>query len=213
MTRRPARATPLSGALVLALLACAPAQAQVTLGRLFSTPAERATLDANRGASAALAPNSPGQQPAPGTPGGPAQVSTQVPINVPAAPQYAGGPPVTPAGVPAATSTGIPAGTSAAVPPGMPPPGMPPAGAAAGNAPPPPPPALVMSGILRRSDNRTTVWLNDQPQYGAQRSTSQRKGAATPNVTVTLPSGQKVTLKAGQRYDLNEGRIKDINEP
>lgn len=145
------------------LLACTSAHAQVTLGRLFATPAERTTLDANRGASATLAPNSQGQ-------------------------------PVTPAGAP----------------PGMPPPGM---AATASNEPPPPPPALVMSGILRRSDNHTTVWLNDQPQYGVQRSTSQRKGAATPNVTVTLPSGKKVTLKAGQRYDLNEGRIKDIDEP
>ena len=179
-------------ALAALLLACAPTQAQVTLGRLFSTPAERTTMDANRGASATLAPNSQGQQPAPGTPGGPAPVSAAA-----GGPAPNGGQPVTPAG------------TS----PGMPPPGMPAAGTAASNEPPPPPPALVMSGILRRSDNRTTVWLNDQPQYGVQRSTSQRKGAATPNVTITLPSGKKVTLKAGQRYDLNEGRIKDINEP
>ncbi len=200
---KPALAASLLAASLLAalLLACAPGQAQVTLGRLFATPAERATMDASRGASATLAPNSQGQQPAPGTPGGPAPV----PVNVPAAAQYAGGQPI--------ASGGVAAGAPAAAPPGMPPPGMPAAGAAAGNEPPPPPPALVMSGILRRSDNRTTVWLNDQPQYGAQRSTSQRKGAATPNVTVTLPSGRKVILKAGQRYDLNEGRVKDINEP
>jgi hypothetical protein len=198
MRRRPALFVATAQAILL--LAYAPAQAQVTLGRLFATPAERATMDANRGASATLAPNSQGQQPAPGTPGGPAPV----PVNVPAAAQYAGSQPTTSAGVP----PGTPAGTPAAAPPGMPP-----AGAAASNEPPPPPPALVMSGILRRSDNRTTVWLNDQPQYGAQRSTSQRKGAATPNVTVTLPSGKKVILKAGQRYDLNEGRVKDINEP
>ncbi|MYN30771.1 hypothetical protein GTP69_30655, partial [Duganella sp. CY42W] len=97
-------------------------------------------------------------------------------------------------------------------PPGAGRPGAP-SGTAAKPAAPPPPPVLVMSGVLRRSDNRTTVWLNDQPQYGAQKSTSQRSGATTPNVTVTLPSGKRVTLKAGQRYDLNEGRIKDINEP
>lgn len=71
-----------------------------------------------------------------------------------------------------------------------------------------------MSGVLRRSGSRdTTVWLNDQPQFGAQKYLSQRGGAATPNLTVTLPSGKKITLKAGQRYDLNEGRVKDINEP
>lgn len=150
---------------LLAVLLPASAQAQVTLGRLFSTPAERATMEANRGTSAALAPNSQGQQPAAGTPGG-----------TPATP-------------------GAPDGMAAA------------------SETPPPPPVLVMSGVLRRSDNRTTVWLNDEPQYGAQKSTSQRPGAATPNVTVTLPSGKKIILKAGQRYDLTEGRIKDINEP
>ena len=69
-----------------------------------------------------------------------------------------------------------------------------------------------MSGVLRRSDNSTTVWLNDQPQYGVQKSLTRRDGSPTPNVTVTLPSGKKVILKTGQRYDLNEGRIKDVNE-
>jgi hypothetical protein len=173
---------------LLAVLLPPSAQAQVTLGRLFSTPAERATMEANRGTSAALAPNSQGQQPAAGTPGGPA-----------GQPQS----PVAP---------------DPAMPGAGPSPGAAPAPAMPGNASatadaPPPPPVLVMSGVLRRSDNRTTVWLNDEPQYGAQKSTSQRPGAATPNVTVTLPSGKKIILKAGQRYDLTEGRIKDINEP
>jgi len=54
----------------LALLPPAPAQAQVTLGRLFATPAERDTMDASRGSRAALLPNSQGVAPAPGTAGG-----------------------------------------------------------------------------------------------------------------------------------------------
>lgn len=49
----------------LALLASVPAPAQVMLGRLFATPAERAAMDAGRGSSAALAPNSQGVAPAP----------------------------------------------------------------------------------------------------------------------------------------------------
>jgi hypothetical protein len=170
------RATRFAAPALLSLLAAllpTSAQAQVTLGRLFSTPAERATMEASRGGAAAppANPQDPQQQQQPGMPGMP----------------------------------------------GMPPangdqPGAP-GSAAAGPEAPPPPPVLVMSGVLRRSDNRTTVWLNDEPQYGAQKSTSQRPGAATPNVTVTLPSGKKIILKAGQRYDLTEGRIKDINEP
>lgn len=65
------------GILTVALLtAAAPAPAQVTLGRLFATPAERAAMEATRGASAALAPNTSGEQPAPGTPGGPPPPAT-----------------------------------------------------------------------------------------------------------------------------------------
>ncbi len=195
------RRAPLLPALAAALLAAAPAQAQVTLGRLFSTPAERTAMEATRGASAALAPNSQGQQAAPGSPGGPAADSSQAGGQPGAQPGQSDGPGAR--GPDGNYAPGPGAGQSPPVP------GV----AAAKPAPPPPPPALVMSGVLRRSDNRTTVWLNDQPQYGAQRSTKQRAGAATPDVTVTLPSGKKVILKAGQRYDLNEGRIKDINEP
>jgi len=171
-------------ATLAALLAAATsAQAQVTLGRLFATPAERAAMEATRGASAALAPNSQGQQPAPGMPGGPAMPEDARGPAGPGDPGQPGGPPGGP---------GAPGATNATQPP----------------------PSLVMSGVLRRSGSRdTTVWLNDQPQYGAQKSLSQRGGAATPNLTVTLPSGKKILLKPGQRYDLNEGRVKDVNEP
>jgi hypothetical protein len=66
----PAR-SPLLVLAALALLAAAPASAQVTLGRLFATPAERAAMDAGRGGSAALLPNSQGVAPTPGMAGGP----------------------------------------------------------------------------------------------------------------------------------------------
>ncbi|SDG54611.1 MULTISPECIES: hypothetical protein [unclassified Duganella] len=165
MMRRLATAAACATALIA--LTGIPAHAQVTLGRLFTTPAERTTLETGRNASAALAPNSQGEQPAAGVPAGPGMPGT------------------------ADATTG--SATPAALPP---------------------PPALVMSGVLRRSGSRdTTVWLNDQPQYRAQKNLSQRSGAAAANLTVTLPSGKKVLLKPGQRYDLQEGRIKDVNEP
>ncbi|MYM31118.1 hypothetical protein GTP58_22530 [Duganella sp. CY15W] len=147
-----------AASLLLAMVIVLPhAGAQISMGRLFSTPAERATMEASRGASATLAPNSQGQQPAPGMPGGPAM-----------------------------------------------PPGMPVASAA-------PLSTLTMNGVLRSSDNRTTVWLNDQPQPGMRQQLQQRADSAL--LTVTLPSGKKIVLKPGQRFDLNEGRIKDVNEP
>jgi hypothetical protein len=205
----------LLAATLTTMLAAMPAHAQVTLGRLFSTPAERAAMESGRGASAALAPNSQGQQPAAGTPGGP-----PAPASVPVGAGQPGPPPGSNDGPGSKGSDGLgggvapsPGNVGGAAGPGGPGVSAGPGGAAAKPAgPPPPPPALVMSGVLRRSDNRTTVWLNDQPQYGVQKSLSPRDGAATPDVTVTLPSGKKVKLKPGQRYDLNEGRIKDVNE-
>lgn len=69
-----------------------------------------------------------------------------------------------------------------------------------------------MNGVLRSSSGRSTVWLNNVPQSGAQNKLSTR-GKKSQALTVTLPSGKKVILQAGQRYDVNDGRVKDINEP
>lgn len=107
--------------------------------------------------------------------------------------------------------------TQAAAPNGQGPgmsPDMPPGGPAGDQQPAAPaaPETLMMNGVLRSSSGRSTVWLNDVPQSGAQNKLS-RRGATSPALTVTLSSGKKVILKAGQRYDLNDGRVKDINEP
>jgi hypothetical protein len=172
----------LSSALFSALLAAtAHGHAQAVLGRLFSTPDERAAMEATRGASAALAPNSTGQYAAPGMPGGP----PAMPID--SAPPAPPGPPQAMVSGPGTPAQAVAQASSQAV---------------------------LMSGVLRRSGSAdTTVWLNNQPQYGAQKNLLQRGSAATPDLTVTLPSGRRVTLKPGQRYDLNEGRVKDVNEP
>jgi hypothetical protein len=177
------------------LAASAPSQAQVTLGRLFSTPAERQVLDSNRGKTQALAPNSQAQQPADAAPGqgpgpGPGERDG---LNAKGSSQDTAAPAAGPAGSSGGPSSGA-------------------AGAPAAPPTPPAPETLVMNGVLRTSSGRSTVWLNDVPQSGAQNKLSKR-GPTSPALTVTLPSGKKVLLKAGQRYDLNEGRVKDINEP
>lgn len=79
--------------LALVLGASTPACAQVTLGRLFSSPAERAAQEASRGASAALAPNSPGEQPTPGMPGGPPMPGAADPAGGAGGPAAASAPP------------------------------------------------------------------------------------------------------------------------
>jgi hypothetical protein len=180
---------PAALAVLWLLAASAPSQAQVTLGRLFATPAERQVLDSNRGKTQALAPNSQAQQPSDAVPGqGPGP-----------------GPGERPGERDGLNAKGYSQGAAApAAPPAAGPGGAP--------AAPPAPETLVMNGVLRTSSGGCTVWLNDVPQSGAQNKLSKR-GPASPALTVTLPSGKKVLLKAGQRYDLNEGRVKDINEP
>ena len=97
-------------AVLLALCAsCAAgaASAQVSMGRLFATPAERSTMDATRGGSAALLPNSQGTAPAPGMPGGPPGPQ----------PMGAAAPPPGTAGTPGAPGTpGDPGAPSAPAP-------------------------------------------------------------------------------------------------
>ena len=78
--------------------------------------------------------------------------------------------------------------------------------AGAAPLPPPPPPPMVVTGIVQRSDGRSTVWINNTPQN------DQQVGAANgaPAVTVMLPSGQRATLKAGQAVDVATGVVGDV---
>ncbi len=114
-------------------------------------------------------------------------------------------------GAPAAVAMPQPGMAIAPGDPNIPSPGMPAseAGGAAATVV-APPTQLVLSGTLRSSSGRSTVWLNDQPQHDGRNPYS-RQGKSS--VMVTLPSGKRVQLKAGQRYDLGAGQVKDVNEP
>lgn len=72
------------------------------------------------------------------------------------------------------------------------------------------PETLAMSGSLRSSKGRSTVWLNNTVQNDSQNNFSNNSASA---VTITLAGGKQVILKPGQRYDLNSARVKDVNEP
>ncbi|MES2739887.1 MAG: hypothetical protein V4754_02870 [Pseudomonadota bacterium] len=154
------RLMPLLLSTVLAGASCWPAQAAAQtvarapappLGRLFSTPDERAMLDSLR-ASGGL--------------------------------------------------TADPAATA---------PAMPEAGPGPGSAPPPPPPPLTLNGVVRRSDGRSTVWVNQvaQEQQGRSRSKAGGSAAAMP---LQSSSGRTVLLKPGQRYDMDDGSVKELDE-
>ncbi len=71
------------------------------------------------------------------------------------------------------------------------------------------PEQLTMNGVLRSSNGRSTVWLNNVPQRGAANKFSNRDSKA---VAVTLPSGRRIVLQPGQRYDLADGRVKDVGQ-
>lgn len=86
---------------------------------------------------------------------------------------------------------------------------MPGASSAAAADTPPPSDQLTMNGVLRSSNGRSTVWLNNEPQRGGANKFTNRDSKA---VTVTLPSGKRIVLQPGQRYDLADGRVKDVNQ-
>lgn len=195
------------------LLAWCTAQAQPGLGRLFNTPQERQAIDASRGKPAGAAT----VQGAPGMAGALAPAM----------------PPDMQAAMPQGTRPGFAPDIVPELPPNLPP-GMlagmtamarvsrehaPTSGPQQQYQPQPMPGAapatdsataqLTMNGVLRSSNGRSTVWLNNVPQRGAANKFSNRDSKA---VTVTLPSGRRIVLQPGQRYDLADGRVKELGQ-
>ena len=76
-----------------------------------------------------------------------------------------------------------------------------------------PVPAVQMRGFIKRSDGKTTTWVN-QGNTLKSRTVDRVKISKTPTaaggVKVKLPNGKTVTLKPGQKYDPLTGRIKNI---
>jgi hypothetical protein len=81
-----------------------------------------------------------------------------------------------------------------------------------------PPPApqpehVTYGGLVRRSDGKTTVWLNDQVlQDKDLRSGSSITGRIRPDGSVTLQgaqSGRSVELKVGQSAELLSGTVEE----
>ena len=79
----------------------------------------------------------------------------------------------------------------------------------------PVPQTITYSGVLRRSDGKTTVWINNQPVHDRESA-----GAATivgrvrsdGSVTLQVPqSGRSVILKPGQSVELLSGAVEEAN--
>ncbi|MGO4377691.1 hypothetical protein AB4Z19_05430 [Pseudoduganella sp. RAF19] len=140
----------------------AGAQTFITMGRLFTTPGERAQLDQLRNSGAAIQAG-----PAAG-PGAPGALGATAPMNG------------TPGAMPGAASSGADA------------------------APAPPPEPVQLTGMIRRSNGRTTVFVNDE----AREAHSANNGKAA-RVSV---DGKTIVLKPGQSYDPDTGAIREIGQ-
>lgn len=71
---------------------------------------------------------------------------------------------------------------------------------------------VTLSGIVKRSGGKTTVWINQAPQHGDETPSGIAVHAApdsTGGVDLRLPSGKTVKLKAGQTLDTAKGNIRE----
>jgi len=77
----------------------------------------------------------------------------------------------------------------------------------------PVPQSITYSGVLRRSDGKTTVWLNNQPVHDRiSAGAAAIVGRVRPDGSVTLQvpqSGRSVTLKPGQSVELLSGSVEE----
>jgi hypothetical protein len=74
----------------------------------------------------------------------------------------------------------------------------------------PPPVTVRYSGMVRRSDGRSTAWINDRPVNDAGDATGARARVdADGAARITLPRQGSVRLKVGQTAELASGRIEE----
>lgn len=75
------------------------------------------------------------------------------------------------------------------------------------------PDTLVVTGMVVRSGNRSTVWVNDEPLYGQASSTPLRTLAGKAGVLVS--GGRELQIKArpGQVIDVPSGQALDMLPP
>ncbi len=80
-------------------------------------------------------------------------------------------------------------------------------------APPPPGSEVVTyGGMVRRSDGKTTVWLNNRALNEKDTVAGPMVGRVRPDGSVTLQSpqsGRNLSLKVGERAELVSGRIEE----
>lgn len=82
--------------------------------------------------------------------------------------------------------------------------GAPPTPSTAEQPTPPASSAVQLSGVLRGSSGRTTIWLNQVPQ------TAGVKAGPGPAVSLRLSSGRRLIMKPGQSFDPASGSVQEV---
>ena len=72
------------------------------------------------------------------------------------------------------------------------------------------PDALVVSGVVVRSGNRSTVWVNDQPLYGLAEVDPLRTLAGQVGVLQRGTQNLRLKARAGQVIDVPSGQAVDL---
>ncbi len=75
------------------------------------------------------------------------------------------------------------------------------------------PATLVVTGMVVRSGNRSTVWVNGEPLYGQASSTPLRTLAGQAGVLVSGSKDLQIKAKPGQVIDVPSGRTQDMLPP
>lgn len=75
------------------------------------------------------------------------------------------------------------------------------------------PDTLVVSGVVVRSGNRSTVWINDQPVYGQDAVTPLRTLAGQAGVLQPGAMDMRIKARAGQVIDVPSGQTVDLLPP
>lgn len=75
------------------------------------------------------------------------------------------------------------------------------------------PDTLVVSGVVLRSGNRSTVWINNQPVYGQDAVTPLRTLAGQAGVLQQGAKDMNIKARAGQVIDVPSGQTVDLLPP
>lgn len=75
------------------------------------------------------------------------------------------------------------------------------------------PDALVVSGVVIRSGNRSTVWVNDQPLYGQASASPLRTLAGQAGVLQPGAKDMQLKVRPGQTIDVPSGQAVDLLPP